>query len=631
MMRSVGQGRRTRELGGVLSRLRRDKRGNTLAIMAAALIPMIGFSGSAIDMARIYVAKVRLQQACDAGVLAGRKVMADTIVSTPLDDNAKTQAQTFFANNFRAGWYKTSSVTFKPVKATNGTDPTIANAVTGTASAVIPMTLMKFFGVEPYTLTVGCQAVYDMADTDVMFVLDTTGSMSCLPSDPANCSGSITSYTRGDGTTGYYNIEKSGSKLQALRDAVILFDKTIRDNADANTKYRYGFVTYSSSVNVGNLIYSRFPQYVQDDVLYQSRKVIGDYNSASTNTFTLTGIPLAYCVPQRNPATGYALTGPTWGDQGFYQARIYSNLSWKSSNNGTCSGTEQPLRPLWSYDQILINVRDYAAGKTVDNPTRVDASTSKWSGCVEELDTSTSGTFDVNNLPDDLNPDVKPIGLLNRWRPLWPDVEWTRNGPAETIKDENVWEGANYGPGTNRAMTAYAPCGMPVKQLQSWTPQQVKDYVTNVDFKAFGGTYHDVGMIWGTRMLSPNGIFAADTAAAAGRKDPTRNIVFMTDGSMAPNTTIYGQYGVEYLDNRTGGKNGDPTDTNNHAARFRVECDAAKKRGITIYVVAVGTSITSDLTYCASPGQTFQASSTSALTSAFKTIAQRVAMLRITQ
>lgn len=163
------------------------------------------------------------------------------------------------------------------------------------------------------------------------------------------------------------------------------------------------------------------------------------------------------------------------------------------------------------------------------------------------------------------------------------------------------------------------------------TAQQVHDYVYNADFKPFGGTYHDTGMIWGTRMLSPNGIFAADTAAWPGRKDPARNIVFMTDGTMSPSWSSYGQYGVEGLDQRDGAGTNSTADYDNHVARFRVECDAAKKKGITIYVVAVGVSVNSDLTYCASPGQTFQASSTSDLTAAFKSIAQRVAMLRISQ
>jgi hypothetical protein len=53
---------------------------------------------------------------------------------------------------------------------------------------------------------------------------------------------------------------------------------------------------------------------------------------------------------------------------------------------------------------------------------------------------------------------------------------------------------------------------MPAERLKEWTAQQVQAYVNHVDFKPHGGTYHDIGMIWGARMLSPDGAFAADTA-----------------------------------------------------------------------------------------------------------------------
>ena len=58
-----------------LTRLRRDTSGNTLAIAAAAMVPLIGIVGGAVDMSRIYIIKTRLQHACDAGALAGRKAM----------------------------------------------------------------------------------------------------------------------------------------------------------------------------------------------------------------------------------------------------------------------------------------------------------------------------------------------------------------------------------------------------------------------------------------------------------------------------------------------------------------------------------------------------------------------------
>lgn len=635
-MKNVGDGRASNR-SGILVRLKRDKRGNTLAIMAAALIPLIGFSGSAIDMARLYVVRVRLQQACDAGVLAGRKVMSDTSMSTDLDNDAKAQSQAFFSNNIPQGWYQTTALSFKPVKASSGGDPKVANAVTGTATATVPMSLMQFFGIKPFTLNVGCQAVYDMADSDVMFVLDTTGSMSCKPSDPNDCANAIVSYNRADGTVGYYNQESSGSKLASLRNAVTIFDSTMRANADSSTHFRYGFVTYSSAVNVG---YSIPSGYLQDKFQYQSRYVLQDYNYGDATSFTYSNVPQSYCQPQRSPATGYALSGLTWSDQGYYQARNYYNLSWKSANGGTCSGTQQPLRPLWRYDQTTLDVSKWGAGQNVVNPSRLDGSTGKWRGCVEELNTQTGSSFNVTDLPDDLDPDVKPSDAANRWRPQWPGVVWNRNSLGyQDIKDENVDEtkpnsayyNRNYGPGLVYDKNGSAACGMPAQRLKVWTAQQVKDYLNDPDFKPYGGTYHDVGMIWGTRMLSPDGVFAADTAAWPGRKAPSRNIVFMTDGTMSPSQLSYGQYGVELWDNRTGGQNDTGADYNNHTARFRVECDAAKKKGYTIYVVALGTSLTDDLTYCASPGQAFQAASDQALSDYFKTIAQRIAMLRITQ
>lgn len=606
--------------------------------MAAAMVPMIGFAGSAVDMSRLYVVKVRLQQACDAGVLAGRKTMTDTSMSTPLEAAAVTQAQAFFANNFRQGWFQTNSVTFTPVKASVNTDPTVANAVNGAASTNVPMAVMSFFNVAPQTLTVTCQAVFDIADADVMFVLDTTGSMTCYPSDSPSCNNGTEkpAYTS-NGTTTY-------SKMESLRQSVLLFDSTIRASADPNTKFRYGFVTYTSSVNVGGILPTQYLQ--SPNWTYQSRHLspaigpggvlAGDYASGSATTFSLTNVPKASCVAQRAPTTGFSKTGYTWNTNS-PQAMRYYNLSWNSNNGGTCSGSQQVLRPYWRFEPVQWNVAQYlntlGGNGTVPDPTRLDGATSAWSGCIEELNTSNASSFNVNSLPDDLNPDVIPSAADNKWRPMWPDVVWRRNTTAATdIAEENVdYDWDNYRSGTSRADYGYSVCGMPAQRLTVMTSQAVRNYVYDSKFTAFGGTYHDVGMIWGARMIAPAGVFAADTTAWPGRQAPSRSIVFMTDGLMAPNGDIYGQYGIENLDNRTGGANNSTQDNANHTARFRIECDAAKKRGVTIYVVALGVGISNDLSYCASPGQAFQASSTDSLKSAFRTIAQRVAMLRINQ
>ena len=68
---------------GFLTRLARDVRGNTLAIVGAALVPLAGMIGSGVDMSRAYMAKTRLQSACDAAALAGRRVMTERHARTP--------------------------------------------------------------------------------------------------------------------------------------------------------------------------------------------------------------------------------------------------------------------------------------------------------------------------------------------------------------------------------------------------------------------------------------------------------------------------------------------------------------------------------------------------------------------
>ncbi|WP_421022092.1 hypothetical protein, partial [Klebsiella pneumoniae] len=75
---------------------------------------------------------------------------------------------------------------------------------------------------------------------------------------------------------------------------------------------------------------------------------------------------------------------------------------------------------------------------------------------------------------------------------------------------------------------------------------------------------------------------------------------------MAPNTNIYGMYGMEYYDKRvTGGTYS--SDTDYHNARFLAECSAAKARNIKIFVVGFGQTLTSQLTACASPGSAYYA------------------------
>lgn len=653
--------------GGVmrlLARLAREQRGNVLALAAIMLTVTIVIAGSSVDTARLYLVKVRLQQACDSGVLAGRRFMVDS-ASTTLDTNASTQATNFFNNNFKAGWLGTSSVAFTPSKTTN-------NRVSGTASASVPMTLTKIIGMPSQTINVTCEARYDLADTDIMFVLDTTGSMACLPSeDNATCSASVgtqgtSSYTRPadsalgaasgsvndsvagyPGSFGYYVNEKSGSRIAALRTAVISFYNTMAANVQPGTNIRYGFVTYTSIVNAGKAIQSINPQYMVGGAgnattnwTYQSRRVTADYQISATNT-TYTGRTSAQCDAlrvARNPAT--ALTYDTSTQQA-----TETTVSWSSGSGGTCVVTARVYGPTWTYGPTSLNVSSFLTNASVDDPTRVDTGTASWQGCIEERDTTASSSFDINNLPPDLDPNLVPTSDATRWRPAWPEVIYGRNYTGGTYGYSSTANTTSNGDTTSIATalsyfrynnqqllkSGWFTCGKPVRRLSTMSLTDVTNYVNAPDFRPIGGTYHDTGMIWGVRMISPNGIFANDTAAWPGRNPPNRVIVFLTDGDMAPNVTIYGQYGIEYFDRRaTGGTFTSQEDY--HNARFLAVCAKAKSMNISIWTVALGLAATPELQQCASnSSQSLSSTSGSDLNDKFVTIAQRVARLRVSQ
>ncbi|THD36528.1 MAG: hypothetical protein E7773_05810 [Sphingomonas sp.] len=612
-----------------MGRLRDDKRGSTLAMLAIALIPLSLMVGSGIDTARLYVVKVRLQQACDAGVLAGRKALVSSS-STTLDSNADAQARTFFGNNFKAGWMKTNTVSFTPSKTSD-------QQVSGVASAVVPMTITGFFA-PPVTINVACEARYDVADTDIMFVLDTTGSMACTAA--GSCSGTVDTYTRPDGTTGYHAHEVSGSKISGLRTAVLNFYDTVAANADPTTHIRYGFVTYTSTVNAG---YALPQSAIVDSWTYQSRSIVGDANNGSSSNNTQTGVGQTNCnnMAGRSPASGFNTDGTA--------TRV--TTSWSSGSGGTCVITTQPLKPTWRYQPVTYNTSQYKTGATVDDPSKVDGTTSKWQGCVEERDTTATATFDVNNLPPDLDPDLAASSDSTKWRPMWPEVEYYRGNNTTYDYSGNVSKpstppapfvyGDYTGSGATQSLTSagapanlssgYVSCGKPVSRLAVMARSDVSNYVNASDFVPQGGTYHDTGMIWGTRMIAPNGVFASDTAAWPGRNEPNRYIVFMTDGDMAPNYNIYGMYGMEYYDKRVTGSSGLGNDTDYHNARFLAECAAAKARNIKVFVIGFGQTLTTQLTQCASPGKAYYASDNASLNQAFQDIAKQVALLRISQ
>lgn len=558
-----------------LGRLRTDVRGNTLIIVAFAMMPLIAMMGSGLDMARAYVARDRLQQACDAGSLAARRLLSGPTLTTAVD----TEAKAYFNFNFPQASFGTAP--FTPVVSVPAT-----GTVRITASTTIPTTIMKLFGFSTMNLATSCAATQDFVGTDIMFVLDMSGSMNCAPGVSGNCN----------------EIEQPNSKMKALRDAAkSLYDtlESAQDQLHANSlRLRYGFVPYNHTVNVGNLVYAKNPSYIRDSAPYQSR-----------TRSTVAPVTYNQCVNN--------YSGGSWTSYG----GIYSSY-------GVCS--------YWVYGKVMLDTSQFKTGALVNTPgSSSSTAKSKWAGCVEERKTDNvlvDGGTTLTTAPSsawDLDINMIPTSDDSRWPAMWPEVEYD-----SSVAD--LYPAARY-------------CASEASRLKEYYNNQggFDNYVDSL--KPVGGTYHDIGVIWGARFISPDGIFASANPVTNDQFDPDnpktirgfsvrKFMIFMTDGDMSPYLDIYTAYGAEERDKRVLGTTaGNATQLASaqlarHLQRFRMACNAAKSQNVQLYVIAFSTTLTADMQNCASaPTMASGINSSAALIAKFKEIGSKIGSLRISQ
>jgi Flp pilus assembly protein TadG len=702
-------GNTLKKAGGFLSRLRRDETGNVIAIMAAAVVPVIGLVGGGVDMSRLYLAQTRLQAACDAGSLMGRKVMAGGAWSDS-SYKARTQAIQAFDANFEPGGFGTGTVT-KLFTESGG-------KVTGTASVEVPMTLMKVFGQEERTINVQCSSEMRIPNSDVMFVLDTTGSM-----DQAANGRSVTSTNL--------------AKITELKRATKCFYETLTqkniddvtptqcgetadpvETASNTSQIRFGFVPYSIDVNVGRLLPLNF---MANTWNYQTRKANwtvdpdNSYSLGAVSALTQNGTPTSVptngsfanvannvvingntflktvsvskapldCATLTVPAT--QTTGPTVNGPYqtgttptpvypattvpvTYQKKVtsgtvqyrYNPQSTPASKNKQCTlqaksdsavvttnyDATLPVTWIpknifdnWTYGQFAVDVS--ALKNTANNSwnnslslplgTNGVASTVTWDGCIQERQTDktmttwdTSDTSTAKDMAIDLIPSQADATTL--WGPRL-NILYTRTDSGGNRTLNNVTTTGNF------SKPATPVCPAEAKLYQVWDPAVYKTYINNIT--TGGNTYHDIGMLWGARLMSPTGIFAANNAVA--NDNVQRHMIFMTDGDTNTSTDTLGAYGYPWYDRLQTNSSSPPTNTQLDDlvdARTAALCTAIKNKNITLWVVSYGNGVSAStetrLENCATPGKYFAYVPGQSLTAQFKQIAAQISALRLT-
>jgi Flp pilus assembly protein TadG len=304
------------------------------------------------------------------------------------------------------------------------------------------------------------------------------------------------------------------------------------------------------------------------------------------------------------------------------------------------------------------------SGEMEEATVRVGSSSTSvqvtWRGCVEErqMDPTINATTPITGIPQDAY-DLN-TGLLadddddaTRWRPWIHSLVYEPDDTEPKAKESdcpspalklqeigsyndtiiesnypNLFDDASGG-----ATSLYYPYVS--GSTNKWKNQQtIRNYIDRI--KTTDGTLHDVGFIWGLHLVSGEGMFADENPDRFNGQLVSRNIVFMTDGEMNPGEERYVFSGYNQYDGRLAPKN--TNDANMRKVqnrRLRILCEAAKRQGITVWIVVITDNTTqdySDLRACASTSGNYKSAATSQeLIASFTTIAQSIGGLRISQ
>ncbi len=631
----------------LIARLLSDTGGNVLPMAGMTVVVMAAIVGGAVDMSRAYRVQNRLQNACDSGVLAGRRA----VTTNGFDSNAEAQARRYFNVNFDSSQQGTNQTTFLLASDSAG------NSIGGKASTQMPLLMMQIFGKMDMTLTANCQSTMGVGNSDITLVLDVTGSM---------------------GTS-----LGSGTRLSALKSSMKNFYTTVSTATQGtNARVRYSIVPFSTTVNVGEILYDLNPNYLVDRWTIQSRAPVyrtetvqefrgwedpvvtsssqysstwdsgttqhssTNYNSLSscnsakpantawsnngsptTSTYTTTngsGQQVETTeIRQNQRMTNYLCrrSGSRYRIFRYYTYRDFITYNYETSDPIYETITREVF-DRWEYRPVEYDVSQFKAFQTATAPVGSNgaAVSSTWAGCIEERQTVNASTISFSALTGftpsdalDLDIDLIPDGSdATKWAPLWPQVAFRRNSVSTSS--------------SGSAATWYCvPKSTVMQEMEKSVFDAKADSLT-----AQGNTYLDIGMIWGARLSNPDGILSdrlQDAPANGG--NVSRHLIFMTDGFQEASATNYTAYGIEFLDRRIT-NNGTTNESDpRHSLRFRAVCDAIKAKGVRVWVIGFTSGLTSDLAYCASPNSSYTANDATQLNAAFQEIAKQVGELRV--
>lgn len=144
-------------------RIGRHQGGNVAMLFGLMLIPLIGMMGLAVDSARAYSVKLRLQESIDSAALVGAKNFSSPHRNQMITD--------YFDENWKAGFMGSATPTL------NITPNTLQRTITITAQVQMPTVFMWLFNRPSVTIGTLTSSVSGQAYLELAIALDNTVSM----------------------------------------------------------------------------------------------------------------------------------------------------------------------------------------------------------------------------------------------------------------------------------------------------------------------------------------------------------------------------------------------------------------------------------------------------------------------
>lgn len=278
----------------------------------------------------------------------------------------------------------------------------------------------------------------------------------------------------------------------------------------------------------------------------------------------------------------------------------------------------------WSFARRTYDLQSFAGGGVLTNINgNGDDQNSKWAGCIEERKT-------INSITANDSRSGTPSGANDLDIDLIP-----------TTDNDTKWKPYIFDP-LNGDINEYCPSE--VTPLKEMTSTELETELGKL--VAQGSTYHDIGMIWGARLISNAGVFGANNPAEYKQRTVQKYIIYMTDGDISTprdscgrwgcygatseHSAAYSSWGIEAYDQRIGSSSDDDND-NRHTKRFLMACNEAKARKVSIWTISFGADVAS-LRNCASNSdQSSVAASSDELIAKFAEIGRNIGPLRISK